>query len=479
MTGLNMSSSPQINISECGASCKAGTESDGFSGFAAGVNLADMIQLACLESKERKLLVLAGHRSGEIFFSKGEVVHCSTGKKQGEEAFYEMLSWDRGSFKFVHEATDVRTIEIPWNFLLIEALRIKDEKKAHAENDRELNAEVLIVDDSRFFVSRLKDFFSGQLGATILGEASNGKEALDFLSGSVPDLITLDINMPVMAGDVALKHIMIKSPAPVVLVSNFNERHAGKIMEFLRLGAVDFIAKPTGGQPWEVFASRLAQVVSQADRFRIKNIRRARNLKPSSEKRNPGMPAEKMIVVVGGFGALLEIQKILPALDLMDRCGLVVFQEMCPLFASPAASYLEPHCRFAVKELGSGAPLLSNQAWISPLEKRWKIKADESGAGIYSDSEDNGAFDIGGALGSLADIFHGDLAVVVLSGAQTSIVDGLQHVVLSDGKVLVQKPETSLHPLPLEQLNTLELATTLMAPEDIAPYLNAWVAGGS
>ncbi len=478
MTGLKMSSSQQLDISECGASCQRQPEPEGFSGFAAGVNLADLVQLACLESKDRKLLVLAGHRSGEIFFSKGEVVHCATGKKQGEEAFYEMLSWEKGSFKFVHETTELRSVEIPWNFLLIEALRIKDEKKAHKEKDRALKAEVLVVDDSRFFVSRLRDFLEGQLGATVLGEASNGKEALEFLHGSVPDLITLDINMPVMAGDVALKHIMIKSPAPVVLVSNFNERHAGKIMEFLRLGAVDFVAKPTGDQPWEVFSKRLCRVVAQADRFRIRNIRRARNLKPVSGKRNPGMPAEKMILMVGGFGALLEMQKILPALDLMDRCGLVVFQDMCPLFASPASSYLEPFCRFSVKELGSGAPLLSNQAWISALERKWKIKADESGAGIYSSPEPEDAFDIGGVLEPLAEIFSRDLAVVVLSGADMSVLEGLQHVAMADGRVVVQKPETSLHPVPLEHLETLELATTFMAPEDMAPYLNGWISGG-
>ncbi len=479
MTGQEIKSSSHLNVQECCDSCQGRQEIEGFSGFASGLNLADLVQLACLESRDRKLLIFAGDRSGEIFFSSGEVVHCTTGDKEGEEAFYEMLSWERGSFKFVCEATDCRSVEIPWNFLLIEALRIKDENKARADKRNRLDVEVLVVDDSKFFVSRLKDFMHGGLGATISGEASNGKDALEFLYDTTPDLITLDINMPVMAGDVALKHIMIKSPAPVVLVSNFNERQAGKIMEFMRLGAVDFVAKPAGGQPWELFSNRLGRVVRYADQFQVRNIRRARNLKESAEKRNPGMPAEKMILMVGGFGAMLEIQKILPALDLMDRCGLVIFQQMCPVFASPAAGYLGPYCRFSVKELGSGAPLLSNQAWISALDKQWKIKADESGAGIYSSQEGNGRFDIRGVLESLSRIFSMDMAVIVLSGADMSIVDGLQHVAMADGKIIVQRPETSLHPQPLEQLKTLELATQFLAPEDIAPYISGWISDDS
>ncbi len=479
MTGLKITSSPQLNVSDCGAACQGQAGPPGFSGFVAGLNLADLVQLACLENRDRKLVVLSGHRSAQLFFSKGEVVHCETGDKTGEDAFYEVMSWEYGSFKFLEGATEQRTIETPWNFLIIEALRLKDENKAKYPDREPAQASVLVVDDSRFFVSRLRDFLQEQLAAEVAGEAANGREAIEFLAKSTPDLITLDINMPVMAGDVALKHIMIKSPAPVVLVSNFNERHAGKVMEFLRLGAVDFIAKPMGGQPWEVFAKRLAEVVRNASHFRIRNVRRARNPKLAVHKRDPGMPADKIIIVVGGYGALLEIQKILPCLDLMDRCGLVIFQQMCPLFASPAADYLEPHCAFSVKELGSGAPLLSNQAWLSAAKGKWRIKADESGAGIYSVGDEGQGFDVGEVLEVLSEIFSCNLAVVVLSGADVSIVEGLQHVAMSDGKIIAQLPDTSLYPMPLRQIDNMGLTTEFMAPEDIAVFLTKWITGSS
>lgn len=483
MTGLKFDSSPQFSVSDCNGSCEKAQGTAGFNGFASNVNLGDLVQLACLENKDRKLLVLSGHCSGEIYFSKGEVVHSQTGNKSGEEAFYEIMAWNSGTFKFLEGTADTRTIEIPWNFLLIEALRIKDEKKLQEKDKGKetSRANILVVDDSRFFVSRLTDFLEGHLGARIQGEALNGREALDFLSKETPDLITLDINMPVMAGDVALKHIMIKSPAPVVLISNFNERSAGKIMEFLRLGAVDFIAKPMGEQPWEVFAKRLEDVVTNAPHFQIKNIRRARNPKPASKTRDPGMPADKMIVFVGGYGALLELQKILPALDLQDRCGVVIFQHMCPILVEHVANYMEPLCAFSLKGLGKGAPLLSNQAWLTALEGAWNVKADEAGAGIYRCDDSCGefgkGFNTGSVFQSLSDIFLRDLAVVVLSGADSAIFDGLQHVAMADGRILVQRPETSLHPFSLEQLNELQLATEVMAPEEMAPFLKDWISG--
>ena len=475
MTELDFTSSP-INSTACGASCQESAETKGFSGFMAGVNLADLIQLACLESKDRQLIVLAGHQSGQIFFSKGEVVHCEAGDKSGEDAFYEILCWEQGTFKFLEGTTDIRSVETPWNFLLIEALRRKDESKAKGKDKSIITPEVLIVDDSKFFVSRLRTVLQEKLDAKIVGEASNGREALDYLSKSTPSLVTLDINMPVMAGDVALKHIMIKSPAPVVLISTFNESQAGKIMEFFRLGAVDFLAKPKGEESWDLFANRLGKIVKNADKFQIKNVRRARNPKPASKRRSPGMPADKMVVVVGGYGGLLELQKILPSIDLLDRCGLVVYQEMCPFLVAPIANYLEPYCPFSLNELGSCAPLLSNQAWLSYIGGKWKIKSDESGAGIYCVEEDC-KFDIGEALESLATIFSNNLAVVVLSGADISIAQGLQHVAIADGKIIVQRPESGLLSLPLMQLDAMGLTTDFMTPEDIAPFLTKWIKG--
>ena len=443
----------------------------GFSGFMVDINLSDLVQLACLENRDRKLVIQTPGAKGEIYFSSGEVVHARIMDKTGEEAFYDIMCLNQGTFRFYPEQPPAHTIEVPWNFLLIESLRRKDEMEVGPETKEVHQPGVLVVDDSRFFISRLREVLTDDLGARVLSEARNGKEALAFLDDSRPDIITLDINMPVMAGDIALKHIMIRSPAPVLLVSNFSERHTAKIMEYLRLGAVDFIAKPEAGGSWELFMERLGNAVRNAPDFRVRNIRRARNPKKILDKGLPGMSSEKLVVIMGGLGGLLEIQKILPELCLEDSTSLLVFQQMCKHFVSALAGYLDEYCSFSVKALETGAPLLSNQAWISSLDSGWKVEADETGAGIYQEhSLETLSPEL--LLGELAAIFERDLTVVLLSGIDLPMSRGLESVVSMGGRIIIQNPETCLYPAPLKEIQSLGLEDLIAVPEEMAALLD-------
>ena len=443
----------------------------GFSGFMVDVNLSDLVQLACLENRKRKLLIQTPGGRGEVYFAGGEVVHATINGKTGEEAFYDIMCLPHGTFRFFPEEPPERSIEIPWNFLLIESLRLRDEKETSQEASEQHISGVMVVDDSKFFISRLREVLTEKLSAQVIAEARNGKEALEFLDETRPDIITLDINMPVMAGDVALKHIMIRSPAPVLLVSNFNERHTAKIMEYLRLGAVDFISKPGGDGSWDLFIERLGNAVESAGEFMVRNIRRARNPKKSAEKSLPGMPAERLVVIMGGFGGLLEIQKILPELCLEDSTSLLVFQQMCKHFSSSLANYMDQYCSFSVNALETGAPLLSNQAWVSGLDTGWKVEADETGAGIYRQPSGS-RLEADTFLGELADIFERDLTLVLLSGMKLEMAKGLEAVASTGGRIIIQKPDTCLQPGPLKAIQELGLEERIASSEEIPALLS-------
>jgi len=445
---------------------------EGFSGFMVDVNLSDIVQLACLESRDRKLFVQSSGKDGEIFFSKGEVVHARAKGLKGEGAFYEIMSWDRGTFRLYHESPPEHSIDMPWNFLLIESLRRKDEMARQPVEGQRHRPKVLIVDDSKFFVSRLRELLNNQLSVQVIAEAANGKEALESLIHTAPDLILLDINMPVMAGDIALKHIMIKSPAPVLLVSSFNERYINKIMEYLQLGAVDFVAKPIERESWDKFTTRLEQVISRESGFRIRNIRRARKPRQCSEKEPPQVSAKKILIVLGGIGGLLEIQKIMPDLILGDQCCLLMFQEMSPDFSDPVSGYLDRCCAYSVNVLAAGVPLLGNQAWIAGLDKKWVVRADRSGAKIFNVYDNNGGFDANELLVSLSNTFQGNLSVLLLSGIDLDITRGLGAVSARGGYIVAQKPETSLYPGPLEDILSLNLENASAVPEEMAALLN-------
>ena len=107
---------------------------------------------------------------------------------------------------------------------------------------------VLIVDDSAVMCRALTEMLSSEEGIHVVGTARNGEEALEQIDRVRPDLITLDVNMPVMDGSTALKHIMIRNPCPVVIVSAVSQRRESNILNFLLLGAVDYIQKPVRGE---------------------------------------------------------------------------------------------------------------------------------------------------------------------------------------------------------------------------------------
>ena len=106
-------------------------------------------------------------------------------------------------------------------------------------------AKVLVVDDSSFLRKLMVRLMAENPAIEVVGEARNGKEALELTEKLRPDVITLDINMPVMDGLTALKEIMNSFPTPVIMVSSLTTEDAQITFEALEKGAVEFFPKQT------------------------------------------------------------------------------------------------------------------------------------------------------------------------------------------------------------------------------------------
>ena len=104
---------------------------------------------------------------------------------------------------------------------------------------------VLIVDDAAFMRKAILSMLESDAQIEVVGTAANGKEGLEQIAKLQPDVVTLDIDMPVMDGITSIRHIMIKSPVPVVVLSSLFSDGA-ITFDALRLGVVDFIPKPSG-----------------------------------------------------------------------------------------------------------------------------------------------------------------------------------------------------------------------------------------
>ncbi|NDY41781.1 response regulator [Dissulfurirhabdus thermomarina] len=450
----------------------------GFSGWLQELSLADVVQLACLEGGERVLIVRHGDQEGEIYFAGGEIVHAAYSGGTGQDAFFDILSWPSGSFWFRPGVAPERSIDAPWNFMLIEALRLADERRRKAAMAGDDHLKVLVVDDSPLVCKAMRKILEEGLNVEVVAEANNGRAALEMIEQHRPDLLTLDVNMPVMGGDVALMHIMIRSPAPVVLVSGLDARGAARVMEFLRLGAVDFVPKPEQASEWQRVAGRLNRSLNYAKQFSVHCVRRARSPKKVTEKARPGMPARRLAVVIGGIGGLLEAQKILPALPALQSTSVLVVQDMIADLVPHMSAYIDKFSALAVSPLQSGAPLLSSQCWLANWDAAWEVVADADGAAIRREEDGGEGLDAGRLLRSAAEAFGASLLVVVLSGTDLDLEDGLQSVVKKGGRILLQDPAGCLMPGPVENLRELELEDGVIEPEKVPETLAEWDRGG-
>lgn len=449
---------------------------NGFVGEIEGLGLVDIVQFACLSGDDRKLSVLSEDNLGVLYFSDNEIIHAEFGELTGEEAFYRIMSWPSGTFSMLFAKTNQRTIDASWNFLLLEAARRIDEQNRPAARPAEESdglPKVLVVDDSRFFTKAFVKLFEDQINAKVVGTATNGKEAVKFLEMQVPDLITLDMTMPVMSGDVALKHIMIRSPAPVVLVSNFNEQMYFKMMDFMRYGAVDVVAKPVNPESWKLISERLQYILMNVKEFCVDNVSRAKSLKPVEKKVALAKPASSLLLILGGLGGMLELQKIIPALEYSEDMAVMILQNMYPGIANYLASYFDAFTPYTVTCLDIGEDLLGGQCRIGNCHGKRQIVLRQ-GMPLIAGKEDHlnkMSLDADNLLHSAAEVFGSKLSVVLLSGVDVDLKIGMESVVRKGGRIILQEPESCLLPGPLTGIKSLALEECCLKPEDIAPYL--------
>src|SRR5438309_7403272 len=105
---------------------------------------------------------------------------------------------------------------------------------------------VLVVDDSAFMRRVVGEAISAQPDMQLAGTAINGLDALLKVEQLQPDVVTLDVEMPEMDGLTALRHLMTRYPRPVVMLSSVTQHGAVTTLRALNMGAVDFVAKPSG-----------------------------------------------------------------------------------------------------------------------------------------------------------------------------------------------------------------------------------------
>jgi two-component system chemotaxis response regulator CheB len=234
---------------------------------------------------------------------------------------------------------------------------------------------VVIADDSAFMRKKIKEILAGDPNIQVVAAARDGQEAVDYVKEHEPDVVTMDINMPVMDGITALQIIMATSPRPVLMLSSLTQEGALTTFECMELGAFDYVGKPSGTISTDLDrqAAEIIAKVKAASRCRIKRETKRKSL-ATTVKRPLSLPRPSVVkdqtarrvvaigVSTGGPKTLLEILPYLPA-DL--DAAVVVVQHMPESFTGQFAKRLNDACRIPFKEAEAGDLLQAGHGYLA------------------------------------------------------------------------------------------------------------------
>jgi two-component system chemotaxis response regulator CheB len=251
---------------------------------------------------------------------------------------------------------------------------------------------VLIVDDSAVVRQTLASVLASDPEIEVVGTAGDPFVAAERIEEQVPDVMTLDIEMPRMDGLTFLKKLMSQHPIPVVICSSLAEEGAQSTLRALEYGAVDIVTKPRLGSKQFLEDSRLAicQAVKAAAVAKLMPLRPSHRVEPKLTADAILSPAahamaettEKVVVIgasTGGTEALRALLEAFPA----DTPGIVIVQHMPELFTRAFASRLDSLCAITVKEAESNDTVIRGRALIAPGNHHLLLK--RSGARYYAE----------------------------------------------------------------------------------------------
>jgi two-component system, chemotaxis family, protein-glutamate methylesterase/glutaminase len=305
---------------------------------------------------------------------------------------------------------------------------------------------ILVVDDSVVIRRLLCETLATDSALEVVGSAGDGHIALAKIAQLHPDLITLDIEMPVMNGLETLVELRKLYPKlPVVMFSTLTERGASATLDALSLGASDYATKPSNtGSPAGAIAAIRAELLPKIKALCAGPAVKLKSLPPPRPAVAVRRPAHRRIEIVtigtstGGPNALAEV---LPQIPRDFPVPIVVVQHMPPLFTRLLAERLASRSRIPVSEGSAGIMLCAGQAWIAPGNFHMTVKSAAAGSrlDLNQDAPENScrpAVDV--LFRSVARVYGASALAVVMTGMGSDGVIGAQAIREKGGEVIIQ-----------------------------------------
>jgi two-component system, chemotaxis family, protein-glutamate methylesterase/glutaminase len=282
---------------------------------------------------------------------------------------------------------------------------------------------VLVVDDSALMRKMATDILSNAGDIEVVGIARNGQEALDKLPILLPDVITLDVEMPVRDGLSTLQEIMKVRPTPVVMLSSLTTAGAETTMKCLHLGAVDFVAKPSGSVSIDLdkVGIELVDKVRVASKTKAgagaRHLATLAAIKPITMARGPVIKVRDRVIIIGSStGGPRALQTVVPHIPAELGAPMVIVQHLPEAFTGTLANRLNSESSYEVREAKEGDRLAPGVALVAPGGKHLVFDSNAV-ARLTTDPPIHGvrpAVDV--AMASLVNHFGARTVGVLLTG---------------------------------------------------------------
>ncbi len=313
-----------------------------------------------------------------------------------------------------------------------------------------MKKKILLVDDSFFMRRMVSNIIDLDKDLEVVGIAKNGKEAVELNLRLKPDVILLDVEMPIMDGIEALKMIMKERPCAVVMFSTLTEKGAKTTIKALDEGACDFIPKPQGAD------SKLSQDVIDRILSKLKLAKYVPVTGTSGGFTRDDLKSEvgagsnvfKRIVAIGtSTGGPKALQEVLAEIDGGLKAPIVIVQHMPKLFTKPFAERLNASCNLFVKEAEDGDVLKTGHVYVAPGDEH--IKVVKVG-GVYKIKTDNGDKvsghrpSVNVMYDSLVELSGIDITAVQMTGMGRDGADAMKRLHDKGATCIVQDKESSV-----------------------------------
>ena len=316
---------------------------------------------------------------------------------------------------------------------------------------------VLVVDDSIIFRKAVEAALADETGVEVVGSVRNGEKALEFIYATPPDIVTLDLEMPVMDGIETLKSIQSfnesrpdAAPVRAIMLSAHTKSGADVTIEALAAGAFDFIEKPEGDSPEESIAKlrtalreKFKAIPGKGRHFTQAPIVKCAT--PRYKAPRPGATAAIAIgVSTGGPKALMEM---LPELCKLVALPILIVQHMPPGFTKSLANQLNSKCQSKVLEAEDGIAIEDGHVYIAPGGRHMCVKRSGTQLRIALNDEmpENGcrpSVDV--LFRSVASVYGSSAIAAILTGMGCDGAKACKHLHAEGARIIVQDEPSSV-----------------------------------